>query len=392
MAIGGKRLRGKPDFFLLVSTISLIAIGTVLISSASAVVAQKTTGDPNYYLKEHLLALVGGFVLMYVGYRVDYSYWKKIAPILIVGSIFLLLMVFVPGIGFEHGGARRWIIWPFFFSPTEVYKLTLIIYLAAWLEKRQLEVKKFLYSTLPFLAILGITALLIMFQPDLGTLMIVSAVAGTMYFVAGAKMSHVIAMIGAGITGVALLIKTAPYRMERFMVFLNPSTDQSGAGYQINQALLAIGTGGLFGLGFGQSRQKFNYLPEAESDSIYAVAAEELGFIRVALIFLLYFIVAFRGFKVAKSAPDAFGRFLAVGITSWIVLQATLNIFANISLVPLTGIPLPFVSKGLTSTLILMFASGILLNISKHTEGDTRESRLHRRGNWWAHLTGFGRN
>ncbi|MDD3679137.1 MAG: putative peptidoglycan glycosyltransferase FtsW [Patescibacteria group bacterium] len=329
---------------------------------------------------------------MYFGYRVDYSYWKKIAPILIIGSIFLLLMVFVPGIGFEHGGARRWIKWPFFFSPTEVYKLTLIIYLAAWLEKRQLEVKKFLYSTLPFLVILGITALLIMFQPDLGTLMIVSAVAGTMYFVAGARMSHVIAMIGAGIAGTALLIKTAPYRMERFMVFLNPSADQSGAGYQINQALLAIGTGGLFGLGFGQSRQKFNYLPEAESDSIYAVAAEELGFIRVVLIFLLYFIVAFRGFKVAKNAPDAFGRFLAVGITSWIVLQATLNIFANISLVPLTGIPLPFVSKGLTSILILMFASGILLNISKHTEGDTRESRLHRRGNWWAHLTGFGRN
>lgn len=240
--------------------------------------------------------------------------------------------------------------------------------------------------------VIGITAALIILQPDMGTFMVIASVAGIMYFVAGASISHVAMMIGMGVAGVFALIKTAPYRMERFMVFLNPSADQSGAGYQINQALMAIGTGGLFGLGFGQSRQKFNYLPEADSDSIYAVAAEELGFLRVALIFLLFFVIAREGFRVAKKAPDVFSRLMAVGITSWIVIQAVLNIFANLSLVPLTGIPLPFISKGSTSTLVLMLASGILLNISKHTEGETRENRLRRRGNWWSYFTGSGGN
>ncbi|MBW6431886.1 putative lipid II flippase FtsW [Patescibacteria group bacterium] len=382
----------RPSFLLLVCIIALIAVGTILISSASVVQSQQVTGDPNFYLKQHLMALAGGIVLMIFGYVVDYSFWRKIAPVLMIISIIFLILVYVPGIGFEHGGARRWIQWPFFFSPTEVYKLSLIIYLAAWFEKRQVHVKKFIYSTLPFLVVIGITAALIIFQPDMGTFMVITSVAGIMYFVAGASISHVAMMIGMGIAGVFALIKTAPYRMERFMVFLNPSADQSGAGYQINQALMAIGTGGLFGLGFGQSRQKFNYLPEADSDSIYAVAAEELGFLRVALIFLLFFVIAREGFRVAKKAPDVFSRLMAVGITSWIVIQAVLNIFANLSLVPLTGIPLPFISKGSTSTLVLMLASGILLNISKHTEGETRENRLRRRGNWWSYFTGSGGN
>lgn len=385
-------LKHRPNFLLLLCIIGLIAVGTILISSASVVQSQQVTGDPNFYLKQHIYALIGGTALMIFGYVVDYNFWKKVAPLLIFASIILLILVYVPGIGFEHGGARRWIKWPFFFSPTEVYKLTLIIYLAAWFEKRQNQVKSFLYSTLPFLVILGITGLLILFQPDMGTFMVIAVVSGMMYFIAGASLSHVFLMIGIGISGMIFLIKTAPYRMQRFMVFLNPSADKSDAGYQINQALMAIGTGGLFGLGFGQSRQKFNYLPEADSDLIYAVAAEELGFLRVAIIFLLYFLIAREGYKVAKKAPDNFSRLLAVGITSWIVIQAVLNIFANLSLVPLTGIPLPYISKGSTSTLILMLASGILLNISKHTEGETRESRLRRRGNWWSYLTGTGRN
>lgn len=388
----GRFIKHRPSFLLLICIIALIATGTILISSASVVQSQQVTGDPNFYLRQHFYALLGGFFLMLFGYLVDYNFWKKIAPLLLITSIALLILVYVPGIGFEHGGAKRWIKWPFFFSPTEIYKLTLIIYLAAWFEKRQAQVKSFLFSTVPFLVILGISGLLILLQPDMGTFMVIAMVSGMMYFVAGASMPHVLMMIGLGISGVIFLIKTAPYRMERFMVFLNPSADQTGAGYQINQALMAIGTGGLFGLGFGQSRQKFNYLPEADSDSIYAVAAEELGFLRVAIIFLLFFIVAKEGFRVARNAPDIFSRLLAVGITSWIVVQAILNIFANLSLVPLTGIPLPFLSKGSTSTLVLMLASGILLNISKHTEGESRENRLRRRGNWWSYFTSSGSN
>jgi cell division protein FtsW len=388
----GNILKGRPSFLLLICIIALIAVGTILISSASVVQSQQVTSDPNFYFRQHVYALIAGAILMAFGYIVDYNFWKKISPLLIAISIILLILVYVPGIGFEHGGARRWIKWPFFFSPTEIYKLTLIIYLAAWFEKRQAQVKSFLFSTVPFLVILGITAILILLQPDMGTFMVIAAVAGMMYFVAGASIPHVILMIGLGFSAVAFLIKTAPYRMERFTVFLNPSADQSGAGYQINQALMAVGTGGLFGLGFGQSRQKFNYLPEADSDSIFAIAAEELGFFRVILVFLLFFIIVKEGFRIARNAPDVFAKLLAVGITSWIVIQAILNVFANLSLMPLTGIPLPFISKGSTSTIILMLASGILLNISKHTEGENRENRLRRRGNWWSYLTSSGSN
>jgi cell division protein FtsW len=231
-----------------------------------------------------------------------------------------------------------------------------------------------------------------MLQPDTGTFFIVAATAGLMYFVAGANMSHVFILLGLAATGFIFLIKTASYRMERFMIFLNPTSDTGGAGYQINQALLAIGTGGLFGLGFGHSRQKFNYLPEAASDSIFAITAEELGFARSSIIIVLFILVAIQGYKVAQKAPDAFSRLVATGITSWIVVQATINIFGLMSLMPLTGVPLPFLSMGSSSTLVLMLASGILLNISKHTEGENRESRLRGRGNWWAHLTGSGRN
>lgn len=329
---------------------------------------------------------------MFIGYKIDYSFWRKIAPVAIVGGLILLTLVFVPGIGMAHGGAKRWIIWPIFFSPTEVYKLALIIYLAAWFEKRQGQVKSFLYSTVPFLAILGLTAVLIMLQPDTGTFMITAAIAASMYLVAGASILHIMIMGGLGLTGLAVLISSASYRMDRFMIFLNPTSDAGGAGYQINQALLAIGTGGLLGLGFGQSRQKFNYLPEAPSDSIFAVTAEELGFVRSAIIIVLFMVVAVQGYKVAQKAPDAFSRLLATGIVSWIVLQAIVNIFALMSLIPLTGVPLPFLSMGSSSTLVLMLASGILLNISKHTEGETRESRMRRRGNWWTYITGSSRN
>jgi cell division protein FtsW len=213
-----------------------------------------------------------------------------------------------------------------------------------------------------------------------------------MYLVAGASMSHIWALAVAGVATVFALIKFEPYRMARFTIFLNPSADQSGAGYQINQALLAIGTGGLAGLGFGQSRQKFNYLPEAATDSIFAVTAEELGFFRSGLLVVAFLIIAYNGYKVAEKAPDRFSRLLAVGITTWICFQALLNIAAMLSLVPLTGVPLPFISMGLSSTIMLLLASGILINISRFTTGETRESRSNRRRNWWAYLTGFGHN
>lgn len=382
----------RPNLGLLVGIMALLLIGTALMSSASVVLAQQVAGDPNYYFREHLIALAIGLPVAFIGYKIDYKYWRKLAPLMMLGTVVLLALVLIPGIGMYHGGARRWLTWPITFAPAEIYKLALVLYLAAWFEKRQAEVKSFAYSTVPFLIILAVTAVLIMKQPDTGTFVTVAGVAASMYFVAGASWSHIIGLIGLAVAGFIFLLQTAPYRMQRFMIFLNPTSDASGAGYQINQALLAIGTGGLFGLGFGHSRQKFNYLPEASTDSIFAIAAEELGFFLSAGIILLYIYVAAQGFKVAQKAPDTFSRLVATGITSWIIIQATINIFAMMSLIPLTGVPLPFLSQGSTSTLVLMLASGILLHISKHTEGENRESRLRGRGNWWSYFAGSSRN
>lgn len=383
----------RPDFILLFSILGLILVGTVIISSASVVMSQQVAGSSNFYFMRHLWALFFGAVLFGVGYKVDYSFWKRLAPILILASIILLILVLVPGIGSKLGGARRWIhIGPVFFAPTEVFKLAFIIYLAAWFDRKGADVKSFLYSAVPFFVILATVAGLIIAQPDMGTMMVVASVAAIMYFVAGASLSHIIVMGGLGIAAVIFLIKTASYRMARFMIFLNPSVDQNEKGYQINQALLAVGTGGFFGQGFGQSRQKFNYLPEAVTDSVFAVTAEELGFVRGGFIILAFLFLAIRGYMVSEKAPDTFSRLLAVGITSWIVVQALINIAAMLSLIPLTGVPLPFISYGSSSTVVLLLATGILLNISKHTQGETRESRINRRRNWWTYLTGSSRN
>lgn len=387
------RLKTKgPDFALFFGIIALVLVGAVIISSASVVMSKEVAQSQNFYLEKHLLNLLGGFFFMYIGYAVDYSKWRKLAPLFIAAGLFLIAAVFIPGIGYSHGGATRWIKVPFQFSPTEFFKLALIIYLAAWFEKRGDQMKSLVYSALPFWLILGLSLGLIMSQPDMGTTMVVTSVASIMYFVAGASITHIVAMAAAGVAGIFALIKFEPYRMARFMIFLDPSADQSGAGYQINQALLAIGSGGLLGLGFGQSRQKFNYLPEAATDSIFAIASEELGLIRMVLIVGLFIFVAFQGYRVAQKTPDAFSRLLAVGITSWIVVQAFINISAMLSLIPLTGVPLPFISYGSSSTWMLMFASGILLNISRHTQGETRENRSLRRRNRWSHLTGAGRH
>lgn len=393
MVLPGRNSFHRPDIGLLSGILALISIGTILISSASVVMSKQVAQDPNLYFERHLINISIGFILMFIGYKIDYSFWRKAAPFLILIGLISIIFVFIPGVGFSHGGASRWInILGQQFSPTEFFKLALFIYLAAWFEKRGSSVKKLLYSAVPFWIILILSIGLVIAQPDMGTMMVIASVSSIIYFTAGASWSHIIAMFIAGIAGIIFLIKTAPYRVARFMIFLNPTSDQSSAGYQINQALLAIGTGGLFGLGFGQSRQKFNYLPEAATDSIFAITAEELGFFRISAIIALYVFIAIQGYKIAQKAPDAFSRLLAVGITSWIVVQAFINMSAMLSLIPLTGVPLPFISYGASSTLMLMLASGILLNISKHTQGETRENRSIRRRNWWSYITNFSRN
>jgi cell division protein FtsW len=353
-------------------TIFLLAIfGLIMIASAGVIYSNTRFGDPNYFFKHQLFfGFIPGLIVLYFFQKTDYHFWKKMAFPAIALALFFLALVFVPGVGSKVYGANRWInLGPISFQPGEMAKIAIIIYLAAWLENKGRHKIKDIYEGLfPFLGILGIVGFLIIKQPDTGTMGAIILISMSIFFVSGAKISHIFGLMVAGIAGLMVLIKMAPYRMNRFLVFLNPEMDPQGIGYQINQALLAIGSGGIFGLGLGHSRQKFNYLPEPIGDSIFAVIAEELGLVGAVILIILFVVVAFRGYRIAKNAPDEFGRLIAVGITSWIVFQAFINISAISGIIPLTGIPLPFVSYGGTSLLFLMAGTGILLNISKQAK------------------------
>lgn len=361
----------KPDTVLLVVAGSILFFGLIALWSASSVVAFDKFNDSFFYVKQQLVyGVFLGFAAAYIAYRIDYHFWKKWAVPMMFVTVLLLLAVLLPGIGFEYGGARRWIaIGNFLFQPSEVAKFTFLVYIATWLEQRAGAAKDHLKEQLiPFLIFLGILGGLIMAQPDLGTMAVIAAIALSVYFVSGARLSH-FSLIGAlGAAMVAVLIKVAPYRTARFTVFLNPDIDPQGIGYHINQALLAIGSGGLFGFGLGHSRQKYNYLPEVTGDSIYAIIAEELGFVFAVGVIALFLVLTYRGLRIARMAPDPFGRLLATGITIWFAFQAFVNIGSMVAVLPLTGITLPFISYGKSSLVMLMLAVGVLLNISKQTK------------------------
>lgn len=348
----------------------LLVFGLIMISSAGVIYSETRFADEYYFFKHQLLfGVLPGFAVLFLAQKIDYRFWKKLAVPMFFASIIFLILVFVPGVGSKVYGASRWIqLGPFSFQPSEMAKLSIIIYLAAWLESRGKEkIKDFFEGTLPFLGIMGLISFLIMKQPDTGTLGVIVLSSFAIFFVSGARVNHLASMGFLGMLALWILIKIEPYRLNRILVFLDPSSDTKGIGYQVNQALLAVGSGGLFGVGLGHSRQKFNYLPEPVGDSIFAVVGEELGFLGGLVLVSLFVLLAQRGLKIAKNAPDEFGRLVATGIVAWITLQAFINISANIGLIPLTGIPLPFISYGGTSLVFLMAAIGILLNISKHS-------------------------
>lgn len=359
----------SPDYILLGTLLVIVVFGLIMLSSASTVVAYEKFDDTNYYLKHQLLyGVVLGFLLFIVVSKIDYHYWLRWAFPLLIITILLLFAVFVPGIGYEFGGANRWInVGGILFQPTEVVKLTFLMYLATWLSKREKNLKDFKEGLVPFVFILGLIGVLVMMEPDMGTMAVIAIISLVVYFIAGAPWRHIIWLTIGGSALFALLVKLAPYRAARFTIFLNPELDPQGIGYHINQALLAIGSGGLFGLGLGHSRQKFNYLPEVAGDSIFAVIAEELGFVFCVLLIILYLIFMYRGYLVARNAPDQFGRLLGAGIVTWISFQAFINMGAMVSILPLTGITLPLISYGSSSMVCLLTGCGILANISKQT-------------------------
>jgi cell division protein FtsW len=357
------------NYFLLSIVIFLVAFGIVALSSASSVLSFERFEHNNYYLlRQVLYGLLPGLLLMYLFSRINYRFWQKIAPLAVLIGIILLILVLIPKIGFKVGNARRWIdLGPFLFQPAEFVKLAIILYLASWYDKREHHAKDLYYGFLPILAIVILISMLIIMQPDVGTMLVLLAIAAAMFFVAGVKLKYLFSV--AGISGLILflLIKSEPYRLQRITTFFNPSVDSQGISYQVNQALIATGSGGLWGQGFGQSRQKYNYLPEPMGDSIFAIMAEELGYFRIMIVLLLILLFAIAGFKIALKAPDTFSKMVAAGITSWILFQTLLNISGIIALLPLTGIPLPFISYGSSAMVINLAAIGILLNISRYT-------------------------
>lgn len=358
----------RPDygFFMLMAV--LIVFGLLMILSAGQVQSFKLKGNGHFYFMQQLFAVGVGLVGFIIAQKVHYAAWKRLAVPLMILAVVLLTAVFIPGIGFNYGGASRWINLQFtLLQSSEVAKFALVIYLAAWFSRLGKDVRDFRQSFLPFVAILGLIGLLVMSQPDTGTMSVIVIIAVSMYFVAGASMRHIALAAGGAGAALAFLIAIAPYRINRLLTFLDPSKDTLGTGYHVQQALVAIGSGGLFGLGFNNSLQKHFFLPEPMNDSIYAIIAEELGFFVAAAVIAVFAYFAVRGLRIARHAPDMFSRLIVTGVVTWVAWQALLNIAAMLSIVPLTGVPLPFISLGGSALVVLMVAMGIVMNISKHT-------------------------
>lgn len=362
------KTKTQSDNVLLSIIFILLAFGLVMIASAGIAYSKIRFDDAYFFFKRQLLfGILPGLIILYLTQKINYTFWKKISLPFFILSIALLTLVFIPGIGSKLYGASRWIqLGGFSFQPSEMLKLALILYLAAWLESRGERIKDFFEGLTPFLIVMGVVSFLLIKQPNMGTLGVIIFVALIMFFISGSSLWHMFLMFIAGIAAFFILIKTESYRMNRFLVFLHPELDPRGIGYQINQALLAIGSGGVLGVGLGKSLQKFNYLPEPVGDSIFAIVGEELGLLGCSLVLVLFTILAWRGLRIVKLAPDRFSRLVATGIIAWIIMQAFVNIAAISGLIPLTGVPLPFISYGGTSLVFLLAGTGILLNISKH--------------------------
>ncbi|MDD3896346.1 MAG: putative peptidoglycan glycosyltransferase FtsW [Candidatus Peribacteraceae bacterium] len=385
----------RLDLLLCGITVVLAFFGLAMIASVSVfesyqitqrLVDQGVRDIPgnSFYLIRSSVHTFTGLAAMCVIMVIPYHTWKKLALPLFGITLLLLMAVFIPGIGADYGTAHSWLRIGFLPSiqPSEFLKLTLVFYLAVWLQKREQLVGTMKEGFLPFATLLIISTILVALQPDLGSFLVLSGIAITMFFIAGGNVLHM--LLGgaiAGILGLPIILNKS-YIRNRFRAFVSPNDPSiaESIGFQIKQALIAIGSGGFFGVGYGKSVQKFGYLPEVQADTIFAAMAEELGFVRLLIILGMYSIFVWRGYHIARTAPDRFGFLVATGITTWVAVQTILNIAVNVSLFPLTGITLPFISYGGSSLLALLMGVGVLLNISMYsTEEAVRERRKSRR-------------
>ncbi len=372
-------MRGRAtDYGLLALIAGFLAFGLVMLASATGPVAFQKYGDSYFFLKRQLaFGLVPGALLLLVASRVSVAWLKKIAPYMLPLAAALLLLGFIPGLRAGYGSGSWINLLGASLQPSEPAKLCLILYFAWWLARRdEADLKGFWTGFLPFAISIAVVVALMMAQSDLGTTSVIVAFLFTMYIAAGAPIRHLAVLFGAGFAMFLIFIKIAPYRADRLKIFLHPELDPEGVGYHINQAMLAIGSGGWLGLGLGKSRQKFQYLPEVAGDSIFAVVGEELGFFASTLLIFAFTYLVLRGLRIAERARDPFARYAAIGIVAWIGFQAILNISAMVGLLPLTGVPLPFVSHGGSAMVANLTAMGVLAAISAEN-GSARPHQRH---------------
>lgn len=358
--------KGPPDFVLFITTLALIGIGLIMVFSSSSVTASVNYGDAYYYFKKQLMWAVVGVIAMLVVMKLNFNRLRDFAIPLFALAVILLVLVVTP-LGMEVKGSSRWFqLGPINFAPSEFAKLAMVMFLARCMEVKINDIRSFTGGVLPYVFLMLVGCGLIMLQPDLGTALVLAGTVFFMMLVAGAKMSHLGLLILPGAAAVMAAIIFEPYRRERLIAFTNPWKYANDEGFQTIQSLYALGSGGLFGMGLGRSRQKFFYLPEQHTDFIFAILGEELGFIGVTLVLGLFLLFAWRGFKIAMNAPDTFSSLLAAGITILICFQALINIGVVSGALPVTGITLPFISYGGTSLLFTMIGVGLLLNISRY--------------------------
>jgi cell division protein FtsW len=347
-------------------TILLIFIGVVMIYSSSSIYALRVLGDSLYFLKRHVVFLFIGLVatlsVMAIDYR-DLQRWAK--PMLAI-AIVMLLLVLIPGIGKASYGARRWFrIGSLYFQPSEFAKLAMLVYVSDFLARKQGQIRNFFSGFLPVLLMLGVVCLLILKQPDLGSTILIGTITMILLFIAGARWTHIGLLVTLVLPGFYFLIVNVPYRLKRIITFLDPWQDPKGTGFQLTQSQIALGTGGIFGLGLGKSMQKLFYLPAAHTDFIFSIIGEELGFVGAFVVILLFMVLIWQGARIAKRTSDPFGYFLSSGIVAMIGLQAVVNIGVSIGALPTKGLPLPFISYGGSALVFNMMALGLLLNISR---------------------------
>ena len=352
------------DLPLLAAVLSLLAVGLVAVFSASSVTGLLERGDAAYYFKRQLLWAVAGTAAMTVASQFDYHRLRLVTLTLLLVSVAGLVLVLV--VGQEISGSRRWIDLGFLnFQPSELFKLANILFLSAYLAAAGEEVRTFTRGILPGLVVVGLGFLLILAEPDFGTAAAMAATSVLLFFAAGAHLGHLIGLGVAALPALVFLVVAEPYRVRRLLAFIDPWADPLDSGWNVIQSLLAIGSGGVFGVGLGQSRQKFAYLPEQHTDFIFAILAEEFGLLGSLVVVGLFFFVAWRGYRLALKAPDTYGALLATGLTTMICLQAFLNIGVVTGVLPVTGITLPFISAGGSSLVVTLTGVGILLNISR---------------------------